>query len=147
MKSINKNAPVTCSKTIIINADINKVWNVLTNINDWHLWQTDISKSIIIGELQANTNFVWKTGGANIKSTLHTVVPNKQFGWTGKTFGMFAIHNWTISEQNNGTTTVLVEESMEGLLATLFKRAFNKSLENGMEKWLHLLKQTCELSN
>jgi hypothetical protein len=59
---------------------------------------------------------------------------------------MFAIHNWTISEQN-GTTTVLVEESMEGLLATLFKRAFNKSLKKGTEKWLHLLKRTSELGN
>jgi hypothetical protein len=58
MKPINNHEPVTCSKKIIINTSSSKIWNVLTNINNWHLWQTDINKSIITGELQANTNFV-----------------------------------------------------------------------------------------
>jgi hypothetical protein len=35
MKSINNNAPVKCSKTITINASSEKVWAVMTNINDW----------------------------------------------------------------------------------------------------------------
>lgn len=143
MKSINNNAPVKCSKTITINSSSEKVWKAITNINDWATWQTDISNPKLAGELKPNSTFVWKTGGAKIKSTLHTVETNKQFGWTGKTFGMFAIHNWTLSE-NNGLTTVLVSESMEGFLAGLFKKSFNKNLEKGMQHWLELLKQTCE---
>jgi hypothetical protein len=59
---------------------------------------------------------------------------------------MFAIYNSKISVQN-GTTTVLVEESMEEFLATLFKQAFNKNFEKGMEEWLYLLKQISELGN
>lgn len=143
MKSINNNAPVKCSKTITIQAAVEKVWSIMTNINNWATWQTDISKPKLNGPLKPETTFDWKTGGANIHSTLHTVEPFKRFGWTGKTFGMYAIHNWTISE-SNGITTVAVDESMEGFLAGLFKKSFNKNLEKGMQTWLDLLKRECE---
>ncbi len=69
--------------------------------------------------------------------------PFKNFGWTGKTFGMFAIHNWTLTE-TNGQTIVSVDESMEGFLAKLLKKSFKKNLEKGMQNWLDLLKQECE---
>lgn len=143
MKSINSNAPVQCNKTITIDASSDQVWAVITNIDNWAKWQTDISKPKLNGELKASTTFEWRTGGVKIHSTLHTVEPFKYFGWTGKTFGMFAIHNWTITE-NNGKTTVTVEESMEGFLAGLFKKSFNNNLEKGMQKWLDLLKKQCE---
>ena len=115
----------------------------MTNIDQWANWQTDISKPKLNGQLKPNTTFVWKTGGAKIYSTLHTVDPFSHFGWTGKTFGMFAIHNWTLTEVN-GQTHVSVDESMEGFLAGLFKKSFNKNLERGMQHWLELLKKECE---
>ncbi len=98
MKSINNNAPVKCSKTITINASSEKVWTVMTNINNWANWQTEISNPKLNGDLKPETTFDWKTGSAKIHSILHTVVPYKQFGWTGKALGMFAIHNWTLTE-------------------------------------------------
>lgn len=143
MKSINNHAPVKCSKTITIDASIEKVWSVMTDINNWSNWQTDISNAKLNGALQPNTTFDWKTGGVNIHSTLHAVEPYKQFGWTGKTFGLFAIHNWALTE-TNGQINVSVDESMEGFLTKIFKGSFNKSLEKGMLNWLVLLKQTCE---
>ncbi len=143
MKIINTNAPVKCSKTITINASSEKVWTVMTNIDKWATWQTEISNSKLNGELKPETTFDWKTGGAKIHSALHTVEPFRQFGWTGKTFGMLAIHNWTLT-QINGQTTVRVEESMEGFFAKLLKKSFNKNLEKGIQNWLDLLKVECE---
>jgi hypothetical protein len=143
MKSINNNAPEKCSKSIIINASSVNDWKVLTDINQWANWQDDISKSKLYGELKPDATFDWKSGGAKIHSTLHTVEPFTNFGWTGKTLGIFAIHNWTLKE-TNGQTEVVVEESMEGFIAKLFKGAFNKNLQKGMQKWLDLLKQECE---
>ena len=46
MRGINKEAPVKCSKRITINADSKKVWTVMTNIDNWATWQTDIKKSL-----------------------------------------------------------------------------------------------------
>jgi uncharacterized protein YndB with AHSA1/START domain len=143
MKSINNSAPVKCSKTITINANSEKVWAVMTNINNWATWQTDISKPKLNGELKPETTFDWKTGGVKIHSTLHTVEPFKKLGWTGKTYGLSAVHNWTLTE-TNGQTNVSVDESMEGFFAGLLKKPFSKNLEKGMQNWLDLLKQECE---
>ncbi|WP_080058392.1 SRPBCC family protein [Spirosoma aerolatum] len=139
----NPKAPVTCSKRIIINASPDKVWNLLANINNWASWQTDITKPSLNGPVQPGTTFDWKTGGAGIHSTLHTVEPNKSLGWTGKTFGMYAVHNWTLTEVPGGTQ-VAVDESMEGFLAGLFKSSFNKNLAKDMQHWLELLKAESE---
>ena len=143
MKTINQNAPVKCSKSISIKASPEKVWAVMTNIDQWATWQSDISKPKLNGALAVNTTFDWKTGGVNIHSTLHTVEPFSRFGWTGKTMGMFAIHNWTLSEKN-GQTLVVVDESMQGFLAGLLKKSFNKNLARDMQHWLDLLKKECE---
>lgn len=143
MKSINPYAPVKCSKSIMIYASPEKIWNVITRIDCWADWQTDIKQAKLNGSLQPSSTFDWKTGGAKIHSTLHTVNMNSEFGWTGKTFGMHAIHNWTIQD-HNGSVEVRVDESMEGFLASLFKNSFNRNLEKGMENWLQLLKKECE---
>lgn len=143
MKSIQHHAPAKCSQTIIINADSKKVWAVLSNIDQWSIWNAGITNAKLNGPLKAGTTFDWKTGGAKIHSTLHTVEPYKNFGWTGKAPGAFAIHNWTLTE-SNGQTSVFVEESMEGFLVSLFKKMFNKNLESQMHQWLVLLKQESE---
>ncbi|RDV11911.1 polyketide cyclase/dehydrase [Pontibacter diazotrophicus] len=143
MKGINNSAPAKCSKEIIINASSEKVWAVLTDIDKWTTWNTEVSNVKLNGKLQPESTFDWKAGGAKIHSTLHTIEPVKRFGWTGKALGTFAIHNWILSE-TNGQTKVLVEESIEGFLVRLFKKAFNRTLGSGMKKWLDLLKQECE---
>lgn len=143
MKSTNYNAPVFNTKTILINAKPEKIWAILTNIDEWNKWLTTVSKSKLNGALQPNTTFDWKTGGMKIHSTLHTVQEYSSFGWTGKVYGIYAIHNWAFKEVN-GSTEVSVSESMEGFLATLFKKSFNKTLEKDMTKSLELLKLTCE---
>ncbi len=143
MKSTNTNAPVFNTKTILINAKPEKIWTVLTNIDQWNTWLTTVSKSKLNGTLQPNTTFDWRTGGMKIHSTLHTVEPFAKFGWTGKVYGIYAIHNWSFKEVN-GSTEVIVSESMEGFLAKLLNKSFNKTLEKDMIKSLELLKQTCE---
>ncbi|HVZ26357.1 MAG TPA: SRPBCC family protein [Sediminibacterium sp.] len=143
MKPINQQAPLKCNESIAIHASPEKVWQVLTHINDWPQWQTGIARANIQGALIPGTGFTWKSGGAKIQSVLHTVEPFSFFGWEGKTMGLYAIHNWTFHEQN-GLTIVTVEESMDGFLAVLFRKAFQASLEKGTLLWLRLLKQACE---
>jgi len=142
-KTINHSAPVKCSKSISINAAKEKVWTLVTNIDNWADWQTDISDSRLNGELKPHARFQWKSGGAKIHSTLHTMEPHTYFGWTGRTLGLLAIHNWTLSEKD-GLTEIIVDESMEGFMAGLLKKSLNRSLEKGMQTWLDLIKKECE---
>ncbi len=139
----NPEAPVKASKSIVIEATPETVWSVLTDIDHWANWQPDISKPQLSGPLLPGTTFDWKTGGAGIHSTLHTVEANASLGWTGKTFGMYAVHNWELKAVPGGTE-VSVDETMEGLLASLLKKSFNKNLDRDMQHWLELLKAESE---
>ncbi len=95
------------------------------------------------GELKPNTSFDWRAGGTRIRSKLHTVEPYSDFGWTGKVYSIYAIHNWTLKE-SNGATEVIVSESFEGFLATLFKKSLHKTLEKEMMASLADLKKASE---
>lgn len=141
--NINQNAPVKQANQILIEASPERVWAVLTDINNWTKWNEKISKAQINDPLSKNTPFAWTVNGAKIKSILHTVEPYKILGWSGITFGGSAIHNWYLENQN-GSTFVKVEESMEGWLVGLFKNKMNKNLAKDMLFWLERLKSESE---
>ena len=143
MTPINENAPVKAKESIQIDADPEKVWNILSDFNNWDKWNSDIKYAKLNGELKAGTTFNWNNGGNKIKSILHTVTPFKEIGWSGKAFGSFAIHNFTLSNVN-GKTELLIEESMEGLLMRLFRGFMQNALEDGINKWLTQIKEVVE---
>ncbi len=136
---VNHNAPVVQSKELFIQAGPEKVWAVLTNINQWTAWNHKISKAHIEGALAVGSVFHWKINGASIRSTVHTVETNRMLGWSGVTFGATAIHNWYL-EARDGGTVVKVEESMEGWLIGLFRKKMNRDLAADMVYWLEALK-------
>ena len=142
-QAINTAAPLVARASISIQAPLARVWALLTGVDAWPRWNSEIGRAALQGPLAPGTAFRWKTGGAAIQSHLHTVEPMAAFGWTGKTFGMYAIHNWRL-EQVGDAVVVHVEESMEGLLARLFKKGFQKNLEKGMAHWLQALKAAAE---
>lgn len=140
---INQNAPVQQQNEIFIQANVEKVWSVLTNINNWTKWNASITKAELKEKPSVGANFTWTVNGAKIKSVLHTVDTNRAFGWSGVTFGGSAIHNWYLEQQENGVL-VKVEESMQGWLVGLFKNKMNKDLAKDMQLWLEQLKKESE---
>ncbi len=140
---INQNAPVRQTAEILIHASPETVWKILTDVNAWTGWHKDISQANLTGHATPGETFVWKINGSKIKSTFSRAEENKVLGWTGKTFGATAIHNWFLETKNDGTL-VRVEESMEGWLISLLSSMMNKSLKEGITYWLHQLKMESE---
>ncbi len=140
---INQKAPVVQSNEIYINTTPEKVWKVLTNIENWDEWNNKINKSKLQEKLKVGATFTWKTNGSKIKSKIHTFNTNQVLGWTGKTLGARAIHNWYIEPSEQGTL-VKVEESMEGWIVKLMKKKINKTLKEDMTHWLEQLKTKSE---
>ena len=137
--TINQEAPVFQTKSIIINENPEKIWGILSDIENWTKWNNKIKKTHIDEELKFESEFIWTSGGAKISSKVHTFDSYKTLGWTGKTFGARAIHNWHF-EQVAGGTKITVEESMEGWLIGLMKKKMNIRLEQDMIFWLKQLK-------
>ncbi|MCB0427783.1 MAG: SRPBCC family protein [Mangrovimonas sp.] len=140
---INQNAPVKSNSEIAINAPVEKVWLILTKINDWPTWQTEVTASNLKKDLKEGAEFKWKAGGLSFTSQIHTIEPNIKFGWTGKTFGANAIHNWFFKSEGD-KTIVYVEESLQGIFPKLFKRYFQKNLDVGVKMNLLDLKTASE---
>lgn len=142
-KPINTNAPVVEENNIWINATPQQVWMVLTQINQWPNWQKEVTYAQLNGLPEAGVDFTWKSSGLTFKSNIHTAVVHSHFGWTGKTIGASAIHNWQLQAEQNGTR-VTVSESLDGLLPKIFKKSFKQQLKAGMLKSLQELKVASE---
>lgn len=140
---INESAPVKSKNQVEIDAPIDTVWKILTDINNWTKWQKTVSKTEVLGAIKEGTKFNWKAGGLSFKSMIHTQNPKSSFGWTGTTFGASAIHNWTFKEKDN-KTIVKVEESLQGVFPRLFRGYFQKNLDSGIVANLKELKTASE---
>lgn len=141
---INEKAPVKEAGEIEIDSTPEKVWNIMINFHEWPNWNPDIKKVEINGPIIEGTVFKWKAGPGTITSRLQQIVPYKTLGWSGKTFGIKAIHIWNI-EQKNGSTIVKTKESWEGIPARLFKKSSQKSLKKAIESGLINLKKQAEI--
>jgi len=141
--NVNQDAPVKTLQSIRIHASSQKVYAVFTNVQKWPEWQKEITAATLNGPLQPGSFIEWSTAGMSIKSTLQTVKTNQQIGWCGKAFGAFAIHTWQFKQQD-GYTTVLVNESMEGWMVKLMKGYFQKNLNIATKNWLQALKNEAE---
>ena len=117
----------------------------MRDIDHWSAWQNEVTNPKLAGPFEKGSSFDWQSGGLTIHSTLHTVVPDRQIGWSGKAFGAFAIHNWSFTE-SNGKTIVRVEESMEGWLVSLMRQRFQTGLEQSLQVWLKNLRTRAEAS-
>lgn len=142
-KTIHSDAPVVTRMKIVIDAPVETVWKVFTDVDHWSEWQKEIPSSKINGPLKAGTSFNWKTHGLNISSTFHTVEINREVGWSGPAFGSFAIHNWYFISQGDHTI-VEVQESMEGWLVWLMQNNFQSVNRGSIVYWLNALKITSE---
>lgn len=140
---INKAAPVIARQEILINASIQEIWSKLTSINDWPIWQSSISSAQIDSPPEKGISFSWTADNIPFHSTIHTNKKYESFGWTGTTWGAQAIHNWYFT-QDEDATKVMVEESLQGFLVTIFATYFQDNLNTGMKTSLEELKRSCE---
>lgn len=140
---VDRHAPLVAEQDIVINASIERVWTLQSDIGRWPEWQPDVVSAELQGPLRAGTVFRWKAAGLNITSTLQVVEPQKRIGWSGVSLGMKAVHHWYF-EDRAGTTWVKTEESLSGWFARLLKLFDRRFLEKSLAKSLRTLKEKAE---
>lgn len=140
---IDSTASLTAKKEMIINAPVERIWKIQSDINNWPKWQKDVSYARLQGRLAKGTVFKWKAMGMNITSELQEVNNNKEIGWSGKSIGMNAVHNWKFEKQGN-KTKVITEESLSGWFPRIIKLFKPDFLEKSLLKSLQTLKHQAE---
>ena len=140
---INQTAPIVARHEIAINAPLETVWQIQTEIGTWPDWNPDIVKAELTGPLAVGTVFRWETAGLAISSTLGEVVPLKKLAWSGKAGDILGVHVWTFSWNAEGTH-VRTEESWEGASLPAQTEDIQSALDASLVRWLSSLKTRAE---
>jgi hypothetical protein len=140
---IDVGAPVVSRTEIEIAAPPEVVWDVLTAFDRWPSWNPDIKSMSAPEPLVVGSTFRWKAGPGTVSSTVQHLEPSRLIAWSGHTMGIRAVDVFHL-EAHDGTTLVREEESWAGLVASLFRKPLQRTLDRSLENGLRRLKAACE---
>ncbi|MGW5369094.1 SRPBCC family protein [Streptomyces sp. NPDC004009] len=143
MFTIDATAPVIVRLTAAIDAPLERVWALHTDVDAWADWNTDVDQARLDGPLLPGNSFHWKTHGMDITSTIREVVPGRRLVWGGPAGGTDGVHVWTF-EQAGGQVTVRTEESWSGAPVDAAPQQLGQALEQSLTAWLTCLKTCAE---
>lgn len=141
--SINPNAPVVTNGEIEIAASIDKVWEIMSAVEQWPHWHPKVRWAELRGQLYPGTRMFWRYGSRTITSVIKEVDFQRYMSWKSTTGGVICNHA-SILETIDGGTRVRVEKSLEGLVPWLFPEATRKRLEREIQAGLKYLKTAAE---
>lgn len=135
--------PVSASAEIVVDAPIERVWALQTDLAGWQRWNTDIESMQVEGEVGPGAVFVWKAGGVTIRSTVTEFTPPNRVAWRGETIGLHANHRWEFAPTDAGVHVYTTEE-FTGLLAWLLPGTMRGQLEKALQHGVYVLKAAAE---
>lgn len=143
MFTIDKDAPVVVRLSTVIDAPVERVWALHTDVDSWAEWNADVDHAELDGPLLPGNSFNWKTHGLDIMSTVREIVPGERIVWGGPANGIEGIHVWTF-EQSGGQVTVSTEESWSGAVVEAAAEELGQALHDSLTAWLAALKERAE---
>jgi uncharacterized protein YndB with AHSA1/START domain len=140
---IDRKAPVQAAAEVVIAAPIDLIWSVQADFEGWPRWNPGVKRVSLKGPMAPGTTFEWKAGGMNITSKLEEVDPPCRIGWTGRAFGLRAVHVWHFAQEENGSR-VRTEESFDGAIARMVPGLLTRKLIATLEQGVMALKGEVE---
>ena len=77
---INEEAPVKDKQSMVISASIEEVWQLVTDINSWTQWNSQISSA----EVKNDSEFTWKLNDASFSGKIAYQEKPFRFCWMSK---------------------------------------------------------------
>ena len=141
---VSKNAPAIATREALVDAPIDEVWAVLTDLAKWPQWNESVTGMEVHGPLAAGTEFRWVAGGMKIRSRIEEVEAPNRIVWSGTTMAIRAVHIWELAPADS-MTRVRTEESFQGLIVRLFARRMRRELDRALEQGIGALKNEAEM--
>ena len=116
------------------NVEIEDIWKVWTDINNWNTWQNDIEYSKLEGNFKAGNTFILKPKGVSeVTIELIEVEPNKLF--TDLTnFPLAKMYGKHEFIQHDNKLEIKTTMSVEGYLGFIWRKIVAEDVANGMEE-------------
>lgn len=140
---IDASAPVVVRREIAIDAPLQRVWQLHTDVPSWPRWQPDITAARAAGPLCAGDAFRWSTSGLDIESTVYVIEAPHRILWGGPAHGIIGVHLWTF-DATGSSVRVRTEESWDGDPVRADVVGMRAALGESLAAWLAHLKRAAE---
>jgi hypothetical protein len=135
---------------IAINASPAKVWEILTDFEDYPNWNPFIKS--VTGPVRAGNSVTIRVeppeaSGMTFKPMILAFEPRRELRWLGKLLftGLFdGEHKFELLDAGNGTSRFIQSEEFKGILVPLFKKQLNNNTKRGFEAMNKKLKELAE---
>lgn len=138
---INENASIRDQHSIIINAPIEEVWEILTNLKEWPSWYGNVKRMEVDEMVEEGTQFKWTLGRVKSISQIQRLARPNTFSWTGKSKWVKRIYVWSLEADEN-QTIVTVSSSLQGTFTVLVEN--HQKVYTQLINWLECLKSKSE---
>lgn len=134
---------------IIINANVDKVWTILTDFESYPNWNPFMKyfKGTPKEGNKVEVKIVPPNSNSMIfKPTILNFTPNKELRWLGRLFipGLFdGEHIFELISNEDGTTTFIQREKFNGILVPLLKNSLDNT-KAGFDAMNKKIKEICE---
>ncbi|MFJ5265613.1 SRPBCC family protein [Streptomyces sp. NPDC088387] len=131
-------AHVHARNELTIAADPAAIWALLVNATAWPSFYPNARHVQVLdgSELAEGTRFRWTTFNIRATSTVKVFRPDHELAWEGVVLGTRAHHRWQLTQNPDGTTTVVTEETQRGPLPFLASRWVRAGLLRWHQRWL-----------
>jgi len=139
-------------ESIIINASLEKVWDIFTDLTCWKNWCSVIEDVTADGKrLEEGNSFKCCIRPFDIPMNLEPLVeeidPMHRIVWSGKKHGISARHEFTFQTKNNGVL-LTSREAFTGLVMSPLRFLFpKKTLQELSGKMLREIKVAAETAS
>ena len=144
MIDAERGAPVYETGDIDVDASPEAVWDTLTDLDSWPRWSPGVTSVVTRGPFAVGTRFEWKAGPGRIRSEVVAADRPHGAAWRGRTFGIAAVHVWTMESRGPAATRVHSAESWAGPLPRLLPAAMRKMVRRALDEGLAALKAESE---
>lgn len=135
---------------IVINATPNKVWAILTDFKNYPNWNPFITS--LTGDFEIGKKIIVRIEPPEVKASTFKAIltgfeANKKISWLGIFImrGFFdGEHNFELTDNRNGTTTLVQYENFTGILVPIFKKILNNNTRRGFEAMNKKVKKLAE---
>ena len=141
-RRIDDMAPITASFEVIIDAPVDRVWELLSRPKEWGDVDPAIRDVRLDGSVVEGARFTWRNGRTRLTSRFAVVDANRELTWIGAALGAKVVHRHVMTPTEHGMTRLYSEESMAGpFLVLLFSSA---KLHAALEQWLTAIKSAAQ---
>lgn len=141
--TIDGDAPVISRHEIDILAPLETVWHLHIAVNEWPIWQTDVTAAALDGAFEPGASFEWTISGFTVTSTIYDVSDRSRTLWGGTAQEITGIHEWTFRDMTQGVL-VSTNESFAGAPVDRDPSPLQSMLDGSLVSWLLRLKATAE---